>query len=145
MEFLSEDLHTSDPEPESAWKGEIERRVEEIQSGRVQCIQHHHLTAQIQPLVEPFQQRAGGGDLIGLVRCAHRRQPTARFGAQPLRQFVSIGASSWPRCPSSRFAVAPVESAHAVRRCRIELPPPADGVEAAENPDDCQHSGGDTH
>jgi putative addiction module component (TIGR02574 family) len=35
---LTEDLHTSDPEIHAAWKGEIDRRVEEIQSGKVQGI-----------------------------------------------------------------------------------------------------------
>jgi putative addiction module component (TIGR02574 family) len=35
---LSEDLHTSDPEIKAAWKTEVDRRVEEIQSGQVQGI-----------------------------------------------------------------------------------------------------------
>ena len=35
---LTEDLHTSDPEIEAAWKAEIDRRVEEIQTGKVQGI-----------------------------------------------------------------------------------------------------------
>ena len=36
--LLTEDLHTSDPEIEAAWKSEIDRRIEEIQSGNVKGI-----------------------------------------------------------------------------------------------------------
>jgi len=35
---LTEDLHAGDPETEAAWKAEIDRRIEEIQSGKVQGI-----------------------------------------------------------------------------------------------------------
>jgi putative addiction module component (TIGR02574 family) len=35
---LTEDLHTSDPEIEAAWKTEIDRRIEEIQSGKIKGI-----------------------------------------------------------------------------------------------------------
>ena len=35
---LTEELHTSDPEIEAAWKSEIDRRIEEIQTGKVQGI-----------------------------------------------------------------------------------------------------------
>ena len=35
---LTDDLHASDPETEAAWKAEINRRVEEIQTGKVQGI-----------------------------------------------------------------------------------------------------------
>jgi putative addiction module component (TIGR02574 family) len=35
---LTEDLHASDPEIEAAWKTEIDRRIEEIQSGNVKGI-----------------------------------------------------------------------------------------------------------
>ncbi len=35
---LTEDLHASDPENEAAWKQEIDRRIEEIQTGKVQGI-----------------------------------------------------------------------------------------------------------
>ena len=35
---LTEDLRVSDPETEAAWQTEIARRVEEIQSGKVQGI-----------------------------------------------------------------------------------------------------------
>ena len=33
---LSGDLHISDPQTEAAWKTEIDRRIEEIQTGKVQ-------------------------------------------------------------------------------------------------------------
>ena len=35
---LTGDLHASDPETEAAWKQEIDRRIEEIQTGKVQGI-----------------------------------------------------------------------------------------------------------
>ena len=35
---LTTDLHASDPETEAAWKAEIDRRIEEIQTGRVEGI-----------------------------------------------------------------------------------------------------------
>jgi putative addiction module component (TIGR02574 family) len=35
---LTKDLHASDPKTEVAWKAEINRRIEEIQTGRVQGI-----------------------------------------------------------------------------------------------------------
>jgi putative addiction module component (TIGR02574 family) len=35
---LTEDLHTRDPESEAAWKAEIERRIVEIQTGKVQGV-----------------------------------------------------------------------------------------------------------
>lgn len=35
---LTEDLHASDPATEGAWKAEIDRRLEEIQTGKVQGI-----------------------------------------------------------------------------------------------------------
>jgi len=35
---LTQDLHASDPETEAAWKQEIDRRIEEIQTGKVQGI-----------------------------------------------------------------------------------------------------------
>ena len=35
---LTEELHTSDPDTEAAWKEEIGRRIEEIQTGKVQGI-----------------------------------------------------------------------------------------------------------
>jgi putative addiction module component (TIGR02574 family) len=35
---LTEDLHTSDTQTTTAWKTEIDRRIEEIQAGKVQGI-----------------------------------------------------------------------------------------------------------
>ena len=35
---LTEDLHAPDPEVDAAWKSEIARRLEEIQTGKVQGI-----------------------------------------------------------------------------------------------------------
>lgn len=35
---LTQDLHSSDPETKAAWQTEIDRRVEEIQSGGVEGI-----------------------------------------------------------------------------------------------------------
>ena len=47
---LSEDLHSSDPETESAWKSEINRRVEEIQTGQVQGIPVEQSLARIRKI-----------------------------------------------------------------------------------------------
>ena len=44
---LTEDLHTSDPETEAVWRTEIDRRVEEIQSGRVKSIPAEEVFARI--------------------------------------------------------------------------------------------------
>jgi len=44
---LTEDLHTSDPEIEAAWKTEIDRRIEEIQSGKVKGIPGEKVLARI--------------------------------------------------------------------------------------------------
>lgn len=48
---LTEDLHASDPETEAAWKAEIERRIEEIQSGKVQGIPGEEVSARIRKIV----------------------------------------------------------------------------------------------
>jgi putative addiction module component (TIGR02574 family) len=44
---LTEDLHTSDPEIEAAWKSGIDRRIEEIQSGKVKGIPGEKVLARI--------------------------------------------------------------------------------------------------
>ena len=44
---LTEGLHTSDPEIQAAWRSEIDRRVEEIQSGKVQGIPGEEVSARI--------------------------------------------------------------------------------------------------
>ena len=48
---LTEDLHTSDPEIEAAWKTEVDRRIEEIQSGKVQGIPGEEVSARIRKIV----------------------------------------------------------------------------------------------
>jgi len=35
---LTEELHASDPKTEAAWKNEIDRRIKQIQTGKVQGI-----------------------------------------------------------------------------------------------------------
>ena len=44
---LTEDLHTSNPEIEAAWKSEINRRIKEIQSGKVKGIPGEKVLARI--------------------------------------------------------------------------------------------------
>lgn len=51
VERLSEDLHTSDPEIEAAWQSEVARRVEEIQSGKVQGIPGEEVLARVRKIV----------------------------------------------------------------------------------------------
>ena len=51
VDRLSEDLHTSDPEIEAAWQTEIARRVEEIQSGKVQGIPGEEVSARVRKIV----------------------------------------------------------------------------------------------
>jgi putative addiction module component (TIGR02574 family) len=51
VERLSEDLHTSDPEIEAAWQNEVARRVEEIQSGKVQGIPGEEVLARVRKIV----------------------------------------------------------------------------------------------
>ncbi len=48
---LTEDLHASDPKLEAAWKTEIDRRVEEIQSGKVRGIPGEEVSARIRKIV----------------------------------------------------------------------------------------------
>lgn len=48
---LTEDLHTSDPKIEAAWKIEIDRRIEEIQSGKVRGIAGEEVSARIRKIV----------------------------------------------------------------------------------------------
>ncbi|MGD1084089.1 MAG: addiction module protein [Verrucomicrobiota bacterium] len=50
---LTEDLHTSDPETEAAWQVEIARRVEEIQTGKVQGIPVEQSLARIRKIAGP--------------------------------------------------------------------------------------------
>ena len=48
---LTEDLHSSDPETEAAWKAEIDRRIEEIQNGNVQGIPGEEVSARIRKII----------------------------------------------------------------------------------------------
>jgi putative addiction module component (TIGR02574 family) len=48
---LTEDLHPSDPEIEAAWKTEIDRRIEEIQSGKVKGIPAEEVSARIRKIL----------------------------------------------------------------------------------------------
>ena len=48
---LTEDLNASDPETEAAWKTEVDRRVEEIQTGKVQGIPGEEMSARIRKIV----------------------------------------------------------------------------------------------
>jgi putative addiction module component (TIGR02574 family) len=51
VDRLTEDLHTSNPEIEAAWQSEIARRVEEIQSGKVQGIPGEEVSARVRKIV----------------------------------------------------------------------------------------------
>jgi putative addiction module component (TIGR02574 family) len=48
---LSEDLHACEPEIEAAWKAEIGRRIEEIQSGKVQGVPGEEVSARVRKIV----------------------------------------------------------------------------------------------
>jgi len=49
---LTEDLHASDPEIEAAWKIEIDRRIGEIESGKVKGIPAEEVSARIQKILQ---------------------------------------------------------------------------------------------
>ncbi|HEV2328780.1 MAG TPA: addiction module protein [Verrucomicrobiae bacterium] len=48
---LTENLHISDPVAEAAWRIEITRRLEEIQSGKVQGVSGKEVSARIRKIV----------------------------------------------------------------------------------------------
>ena len=48
---LTEDLHSSNPEIEIAWKNEVQRRVEQIQNGTVQGIPGEEVSGRIRKIV----------------------------------------------------------------------------------------------
>jgi putative addiction module component (TIGR02574 family) len=50
---LTEDLHAGGPENEAAWKTEIDRRIEEIQTGKVQGIPIEESLARIRKIAGP--------------------------------------------------------------------------------------------
>ena len=48
---LTEDLHTSDPETQAAWKQETRRRLAEIENGTVQPMDGETVAARIRQIV----------------------------------------------------------------------------------------------
>jgi len=48
---LTDELHISTPEVENLWQGEIGRRIEEIQSGKVRGVSGEEVSAQIRKIV----------------------------------------------------------------------------------------------
>jgi putative addiction module component (TIGR02574 family) len=48
--LLTEDLHASDSDTKTAWKTEINRRIEEIQTGKVQGIPIEESLARVRKL-----------------------------------------------------------------------------------------------
>lgn len=48
---LTEDLHAGDQETEAAWKTEIDRRIEEIQSGKIQGVPGEEVSARIRKII----------------------------------------------------------------------------------------------
>lgn len=48
---LTEGLHATDPETEAAWRSEVDRRVREIQSGKVQGIPGEEVSARIRKII----------------------------------------------------------------------------------------------
>jgi len=49
---LTADLHTGDPATNAAWRTEIDRRLEEIQTGKVQGEPGPEVSARIRKIVE---------------------------------------------------------------------------------------------
>ena len=52
LDRLTEDLHASEPEVEAAWKTEIDRRIAEIESGKVKGIPAEEVSARIQKILK---------------------------------------------------------------------------------------------
>ena len=48
LQRLIELENPADPEVEAAWDGEIARRLEEVRSGKVQCIPYEEVMAEMQ-------------------------------------------------------------------------------------------------
>jgi putative addiction module component (TIGR02574 family) len=48
---LTEDMHAGDPKTDAAWKTEISRRIEEIQTGKVQGIPPEEVSARIRKIL----------------------------------------------------------------------------------------------
>jgi putative addiction module component (TIGR02574 family) len=49
---LTEDLHSSDSSVKAAWQAEIARRIEEIQSGKVQGVPGEEVSARVRKIIE---------------------------------------------------------------------------------------------
>ena len=52
LDRLTEDLHSSEPEIEAAWKSEIDRRIAEIESGKVKGVPAEEVSARIQKILK---------------------------------------------------------------------------------------------
>ncbi len=52
LDRLAGDLHTSEPEIKAAWKTEIDRRISEIESGKVKGILGEEVSARIQKILK---------------------------------------------------------------------------------------------
>ena len=52
LDRLTEDLHASEPEIEVAWKTEIDRRVAEIESGKVKGVPAEEVSDRIQKILK---------------------------------------------------------------------------------------------
>jgi putative addiction module component (TIGR02574 family) len=52
VDRLTEDLHASAPEIEAAWKTEIKRRIEDIESGKVKGVSGEEVSARIQKILQ---------------------------------------------------------------------------------------------
>ena len=52
VDRLTEDLHTSAPEIEAAWKTEVDRRIAEIESGKVKGVPLEESLARIQKILK---------------------------------------------------------------------------------------------
>jgi putative addiction module component (TIGR02574 family) len=52
LDRLTEDLHASEPEVEAAWKTEIDRRIAEIESGKVKGVSAEEVSARIQKILK---------------------------------------------------------------------------------------------
>ena len=48
---LTEDLHAGDLETEAAWKTEISRRIEEIETGKVQGVPPEEVSARVRKIL----------------------------------------------------------------------------------------------
>jgi putative addiction module component (TIGR02574 family) len=51
VDRLNEELHTTDPDNEKAWKKEIRRRLAEIENGTVKAVAGEKVSARIRKIV----------------------------------------------------------------------------------------------